>query len=177
MKEAARDERTDRQVPAIVVMGVAGSGKSVVGEKLAKALGADFIEGDRLHPLENIALMASGTPLDDEHRKGWLDAIGRQIALSVDQGHGAVAACSALKRSYRDRLRGFAPDLVFLYLKVDPATARDRVAGRRNHFMPASLVESQFAALEEPGANEAALTLDGALPVDALVEAARTRLR
>jgi len=155
--------------PAIVVMGVAGCGKSAVGTALAAALGAVFIEGDRLHPPENVARMASGKPLTDQLREGWLDAIGERIAASVGEGQGVVATCSALKRSYRERLRRFCPDILFLYLEIDPATARHRVAKRKGHFMPASLVDSQFAILEPPGVDEQALTLDATRPVDQLV--------
>jgi gluconokinase len=163
---------TVRPAPAIVVMGVAGCGKSVVGEVLAEALEGVFIEGDRLHPPENVARMASGEPLTDALRESWLDAIGRRIAASVSDGQGVVAACSALKRSYRDRLRGFCQDIVFVYLEIDPATAKRRVGDRQGHFMPASLVDSQFATLEAPAADERALTLDGTRPVAQLVNTA-----
>ncbi|QKC82981.1 gluconokinase [Mesorhizobium sp. NZP2077] len=162
--------------PAIVVMGVAGCGKSAVGIALAAALDAVFIEGDRLHPPENVARMASGEPLTDQLREGWLDAIGERIAASVGKGQGVVAACSALKRSYRERLRGFCSDIVFLYLEIDPATARRRVASRKGHFMPASLVDSQFAILEPPGRDERALTIDATRPVaDVVGDAMRLR--
>ena len=150
-------------------MGVAGCGKSVVGKALAAALGATFVEGDRLHPPENVARMASGQPLTDVLREGWLDAIGRQIAASVGSGQGVVAACSALKRSYRERLRGFCRDIVFIYLEIDPTTAKRRVGNRKGHFMPASLVDSQFAILEAPDADERALTLDATRPVSDIV--------
>lgn len=149
-----------RSAPAIVVMGVAGCGKTVVGEALAKSLCAVFIEGDRLHPPENVARMARGEPLTDALREGWLDAIGERIAASIADGQRAVAACSALKRSYRDRLRRFCPGIVFLYLKIDRETAWRRVAARKGHFMPAILVDSQFATLEEPGRDEQAVTVD-----------------
>jgi gluconokinase len=163
---------------AIVVMGVAGCGKSIVGKGLAATLGATFIEGDRLHPPENVARMAGGEPLTDALRAGWLDAIGRQVAESGSRGQSVVATCSALKRGYRDRLRGFCPDIVFLYLEIDPATARRRVANRRGHFMPASLVDSQFAILEAPAVDEAALTLDAKRPVaDIVAEAAGLLLK
>jgi gluconokinase len=162
---------------AIVVMGVAGCGKSAVGAALAKVLGANFIEGDRLHPPENVARMASGTPLTDDDRKAWLDTIGRDVAASAKAGHAAVAACSALKRAYRDRLRSFHDGMVFLYLDIDRQTARDRVAGRKGHFMPASLVDSQFAILEQPEPDEPAISLDGTLPVDELVRQAAARLK
>lgn len=158
--------------PVAVVMGVAGSGKSVIGEALAEALGCRFIEGDRLHPPENVARMASGQPLTDAHRAGWLDAIGTQLSEVARAGGGAVAACSALKRVYRDRLRGFCPDLFFIHLAIDPETARRRVGGRKGHFMPATLVDSQFADLEPPTADEAALTLDGTRPTAELAAAA-----
>lgn len=159
---------------AIVVMGVAGCGKSAVGAALAAALGAVFIEGDRLHPPENVARMASGEPLTDQLREGWLDAIGERIAASVGKGQSVVAACSALKRSYRERLRGFCPGIVFLYLEIDRATARERVTSRKGHFMPASLVDSQFAILEPPERDERALTIDVTRPVaDAVADAMR----
>ena len=161
---------------AIVVMGVAGCGKSAVGKALAAAEGAVFVEGDRLHPPENVARMASGEPLTDQLREGWLDAIGQRIADLAGSGQGVVAACSALKRSYRDRLRGFRRDIVFVYLEIDRATAKRRVAARKGHFMPASLVESQFAILEPPGAEEQALTVDAKLPVADIVTAVASLL-
>jgi gluconokinase len=162
---------------AIVVMGVAGCGKSAAGTALATALGAIFVEGDRLHPPENVARMASGEPLTDQLREGWLDAIGERIASSVGRGQGVVAACSALKRSYRARLSGFRPEIVFLYLEIDPATARRRVGNRKGHFMPASLVDSQFAILEPPASDERALRLDATRPVGELVAAAIRLIR
>jgi len=162
---------------SIVVMGVAGCGKTAVGEALASTTGAVFIEGDDLHPPENVASMARGEPLDDDMRAGWLDAIGRKIARTAEEGNRAVVACSALKRSYRDRLRGFGGDLLFLYLKIDPATARARVAARKGHFMPASLVDSQFAILEEPQPDEAALVLDATRSVEDLAGQAACLLR
>ncbi|WP_442579723.1 gluconokinase [Mesorhizobium sp. ASY16-5R] len=162
----------DGPVAAIVVMGVAGCGKTVVGEVIAARLGWHFIEGDRLHPPENIAHMSSGRPLTDALREGWLDAIGASIAETLAGGHGAVAACSALKRKYRDRLRTFQPDILFVHLSIDRETAWQRVSSRKHHFMPASLVESQFAALEPPQDDEDAISLDGSEPVDSLAEQA-----
>ena len=163
----------ENSTPPVVVMGVAGSGKTVVGSALAKTLHVAFIEGDDLHPPENVAKMARGEPLNDEERVGWLDAVGR----SIREKGNAVAACSALKRRYRDQLRNLNPSLVFVYLAIDPDTSRQRVGGRKGHFMPASLVESQFAALEPPGGDEAAYTLNGLLPVAELVAAAAAFLR
>jgi gluconokinase len=154
---------------AVVVMGVSGCGKTVVGEALARRLGWTFIEGDRLHPPENIQRMASGQPLTDAHRAGWLDAIGEHMARTLAEGKGVVAACSALKRIYRDRLRGIAGPVLFAHLEVSPDVARERVSRRRGHFMPASLVESQFADLQRPQPDEEALSLDSTLPVDDIV--------
>lgn len=166
----------NRQGLPIVVMGVTGSGKTAVGRALAERLGAVFIEGDDLHSPENIARMARGEPLTDILRADWLATIGRAVARDIGMGHDVVATCSALKRSYRDRLRSFQPDIVFLYLRVDAETAIARVAARRGHFMPASLVGSQFAILEEPAFDETALVLDASQPLAALVGTATTRL-
>lgn len=162
---------------AAVVMGVAGCGKSVIGSQLAARLGWRFIEGDRLHPPDNIARMSDGLPLNDEMRRGWLDRIGEEIAACVAGGEGAVAACSALKRVYRDRLRSRAPGIVCIHPEIDAETARRRVALRSGHFMPASLVDSQFADLQPPEADEAAIRLDGSKPVEELVEEAMAAMR
>jgi gluconokinase len=158
--------------PVAVVMGVSGCGKTFVGEKLAKAISARFLEGDSFHPPENIALMSSGHPLDDAHRAGWLDAIGGKLAELAADGESAVAACSALKRIYRDRLRRHCPSVVFVHLAIDKETARARISGRKGHFMPASLVDSQFADLQPLGRDEAGITLDGTADVSVLVPAA-----
>lgn len=159
---------------AIVVMGVTGCGKSVVGEGLAKVLGLQFVEGDRLHPPENVDRMRRGEPLTDDLREGWLDAVGAALRAASDRGEGAVAGCSALKRIYRDRLRRKNPGVVFVHLVISVDEARRRVAARRGHFMPASLVDSQFAALEPPEADEHAISLDAERPIAEIVEAART---
>lgn len=163
--------------PPVVVMGVAGSGKTVVGSALAKALGVAFVEGDDLHPPENVAKMARGEPLTDEDRAGWLDSVGRAIAGNMRRNGGAVAACSALKRRYRDQLRSLNPGLVFIHLEISPDTARQRVASREGHFMPQSLVASQFATLEPARAEELVLSVDGLLPVEEQVSVAVDFLR
>ncbi|MBX3576741.1 MAG: gluconokinase [Rhizobiaceae bacterium] len=157
-------------------MGVAGSGKSVVGSALARALDSRFVEGDQLQPPENVARMASGLPLNDEYRKGWLEAVGREVADAASGGEGVVAACSALKRTYRDRLRTHWPATRFLYLMLDKETSRRRVATRKGHFMPATLVDSQFADLEPPMADEDAMVVDATRPVEDIVAAARSWL-
>lgn len=144
----------------VVVMGVSGCGKSVIGSALAEALGGRFVEGDRFHPPENIERMSAGLPLRDEDRWGWLDAIATEISDAERRGETLVVACSALKRVYRDRLRPASRDLKFVYLEIGRDVAAARVAARKDHFMPASLIDSQFAALEPPGPEEDALTLD-----------------
>ncbi len=136
---------------AVVVMGVSGAGKTTVGRRLAEAIGADFVDGDDLHTDAARAKMGSGAPLTDEDRWPWLDRVAARLAAGLASGRSAVVACSALRRVYRDRIRaGVGPTLQFIYLEADPEMMRARVAGRRGHYMPASLVESQFAALEPP---------------------------
>ncbi len=137
--------------PAIVVMGVSGSGKTTVGRILAATLGAEFIDGDDLHSDAARAKMASGHALTDEDRWPWLDRVAARLAEGERTGQGAVIACSALRRVYRDRLRaGAGPALRFVYLDATPEAMRARVGSRKDHYMPASLVDSQFATLEPP---------------------------
>jgi gluconokinase len=137
-------------------MGVAGSGKSLIGAALAHALDVDFVEGDDYHSAKNVARMAAGIPLTDDDRLGWLRAIAKRIRGANDAGTGLVVACSALKRSYRDLLRNEsgASSLQFVLLRGDRALITPRLAGRRGHFMPPTLLDSQFAALEEPSSDE-----------------------
>jgi gluconokinase len=165
--EAAMQRPESRHV--IVVMGVSGTGKTTVGPLVAAALGVPYAEGDGFHPPANIAKMSAGTPLGDEDRWPWLDAIGRWA--HGRRGLGGVVSCSALKRSYRDRLRAGAPGAVFLHLAGDRGLIEARMAERRGHFMPASLLDSQFAALQplgdEPGV---AVDVSGA-PEDITVRA------
>jgi gluconokinase len=143
-----------------VVMGITGSGKSTIGVALAHTLGVDFVEGDEYHPFENVRRMASGIPLTDDERAGWLRALATRIREAKETGAGLVLTCSALKRSYRDVLRAAAPELRFVFLKGPRALIAERLAERRGHFMPASLLESQLATLEEPASDEHALTCD-----------------
>ncbi|MFG2195171.1 gluconokinase [Streptomyces sp. NPDC048639] len=131
----------------VVVMGVSGTGKSTVGALLAEECGVPYAEADAFHPPANIAKMSGGTPLDDADREPWLDAIGAWARSRA--GRGGVVSCSALKRSYRDRLRAAAPGLFFLHLTGDRALVAERLEQRRDHFMPGALLDSQFAALEE----------------------------
>ena len=160
----------------VVVMGVSGSGKTVVGAALARALGGRFAEGDRFHPVENINRMSAGLPLRDEDRWGWLDAIAVEIGEAERHGETLVVACSALKRVYRDRLRLASRHLKFVYLEIGRDVASDRVAARKGHFMPASLIDSQFADLEPPLPDEHALTLDAAADPAQIVAQAASRM-
>ena len=154
----------------IVVMGVSGCGKSTVGAQLAQALGADFIEGDDFHPPRNVALMAAGTPLTDADRQGWLQTLAEKLGAAHADNRGLVLSCSALKRSYRDVLRAPSPGLMFVHLHADAGVLATRVASRAHRYMPASLLASQLAALEVPGPDENAITLDAAEPTERIVQ-------
>jgi len=159
----------------ILVMGVSGSGKTTVGRLLADRIGAVFVEADELHPPENVAKMKSGVPLDDADRWPWLDRFSREMAAIPGT---AVGACSALKRSYRDRIRdSLGAEMMVVFLHGEHELLEQRMAGRRGHFMPASLLESQLATLEPPAPEERALTLDVTLTPDQLVDAIVAELR
>lgn len=149
-------------------MGVAGSGKTTVGVRLAERLGAGFMDADDAHPPENVAKMAAGRPLTDEDRWPWLHSLRDGLAAS----QALVVTCSALKRAYRDVLRG-AGGVRFVFLDVDPELATRRVAGRSGHFMTTAMVASQFADLEVPTSDEPdVVAVDASLPLDALLSAA-----
>lgn len=159
----------------LVVMGVSGCGKSTLGQALAQRLGLPFVEGDDLHPARNVALMAAGTPLTDEDRQGWLQAIALRLAQA--QGVGAVVSCSALKRSYRDQLRRSAPDLQLVHLTGEESLLAARLRSRAGHYMPASLLPSQLQALEPPDADEHAITLPVTEPTLDLVNRVLSHLQ
>ncbi|MFH9014324.1 gluconokinase [Streptomyces sp. NPDC017943] len=142
----------------VVVMGVAGTGKTTIGPLLAARLGVPYAEGDDFHPPANIEKMSAGTPLTDEDRGPWLDAIGGWAQGRA--GLGGVVSCSALKRSYRDRLRATAPGVVFLHLTGDRALIEDRMSHRKGHFMPTALLDSQFGTLQPLEADEAGAGVD-----------------
>lgn len=154
----------------LVVMGVCGCGKTVIGRDVARRLQYNFIEGDDYHPPGNVAKMQSGIPLTDDDRQPWLDALSRRIATAAAQDEGLVISCSALKRRYRDILRGDGLTVHFVHLAGPPALIARRMEGRSGHFMPASLIDSQFAALEPPGPDESAETHDIALPAEVIAE-------
>jgi gluconokinase len=152
----------------IVVMGVSGSGKSTVGAALAQRLGVPFADADDFHPKANIAKMTAGHPLNDDDRYPWLEVIGGW--LSQHEDGGGVMSCSALKRKYRDQLRRHCPTAEFVYLSGSPEVIARRQASRPGHFMPASLVASQFATLEPLSPDEGGVTLDVDHDIDSIVE-------
>ena len=154
-----------------VVMGVTGSGKSTVGAMLARRLGVDFVEGDDYHPPENVRRMASGIALTDADRAGWLRALAARIHEAKDASRGLVLTCSALKRAYRDVFRGADPKVRFVFLKGPESLIGERIAARRGHFMPASLLQSQLAILEEPAGDERAFVYEVSGTPEAIVDA------
>jgi carbohydrate kinase (thermoresistant glucokinase family) len=151
----------------VVLMGVSGAGKTTVGRMLAAKLGWRFLEADELHPQANVAKMASGVPLTDADRWPWYERIVTELRRHSAAGTHVVVACSALKQAYRDRLAQ-GGDVRFVYLKGDAATIEPRLAGRKGHFMPPSLLASQFATLEEPSD---AIVVDITQPVATQVSA------
>ncbi len=153
----------------VVVMGVSGSGKSTVGAALAQRLRVPFADADDFHPAANIAKMTAGHPLDDDDRRPWLEAIGDWLAQRCDTG--GVMSCSALKRSYREVLRRHCADVEFLHLSGTPEVIGRRQASRPGHFMPASLLASQFATLEPLDADERGTTLDVDQSIDTIIDA------
>lgn len=155
-------------------MGVAGTGKTTIGPLLAARLGVPYAEGDDFHPQANIAKMSAGVPLTDEDRWPWLDAIGDWAHGRA--GLGGVVSSSALKRSYRDRLRAAAPGVVFVHLTGDRALIEDRMAHRHGHFMPTALLDSQFATLQPLEADEAGVAVDVTGSPEQIAERATTAL-
>jgi len=161
---------------AIVLMGVTGAGKTTVGRLLAERLGARFLEGDAYHPPENVAKMRAGIPLDDADRWPWLEALEAELARSIAAGGTAVLACSALKRAYRDRLRRAGPELRFVHLWGPEALIAARLAERRGHYMPPSLLPSQLAALEDPTGEPDVVEVPIDRPPEVIVDAILTAL-
>lgn len=156
----------------VVVMGVSGSGKSTVAAILAERMGCEMAEADRFHSPANVAKMESGTPLDDEDRWPWLEAIAAWIALRAQRDDPAVVTCSALRRSYREVLRGGGPGVRFLHLAGPQELVADRIRRRSGHFMPPQLLGSQYAVLETLGPDEPGATIDLSGTLEQIVDAA-----
>jgi len=152
-------------------MGVSGCGKSTVGRQLAKALDLRYLEGDEFHPPENVARMAAGVALTDEDRREWLQRMSARLAQARSANEGVVLACSALKRGYRDVLRSGAPALQLVHLRGSRELLAARMAARKGHYMPASLLDSQLATLEPPQPDEGALVFDISLTPEDIVAA------
>jgi gluconokinase len=160
----------DKKPCALVVMGVSGSGKSTIADKLAERLGWTFEDGDRFHPASNVAKMSAGHPLTDEDRWPWLQAIADEIDRVCTAGEHAVIACSALKRAYRDILVHGRSDVRMVYLNGSQELIASRLARRKGHFMPPGLLDSQFKTLEPPDESEHPLTVSIDGSVDAIVD-------
>jgi carbohydrate kinase (thermoresistant glucokinase family) len=160
----------------LVVMGVSGSGKTTIAEGIAAAKGWSLLEGDTFHPPANVAKMKAGTPLTDDDRWPWLRAIAAAIDADRARGESAVVACSALRRAYRDILIGDRPDVRLVYLKGSRTLIGERMQARHGHFMPASLLDSQFQTLEEPDPDENPITVEIGGTPDEIVRAALERL-
>jgi gluconokinase len=158
----------------LVLMGVSGCGKSTTGTRLSKLLGWPFRDADSFHPQANIDKMSKGLPLTDEDRQPWLAAIAAWIDERLSSNESGIVSCSALKRSYRRVIVSDRPDVRLVYLKGDMALIGDRISRRKNHFMPPALLKSQFDALEEPQADEHALSVPIVMPprrvVDSIVQ-------
>jgi len=167
------------RLPPLVVMGVSGCGKSTVGALLSRRLGKQFFDGDDFHPAANKEKMGAGIPLTDADREPWLGTLGELLAVQDDGGTTVppIVACSALKRRYRDLLRSYAPDVVFIHLAGTAATIGARMDARAHEFMPRTLLDSQFAALEELEADETHVVVDISLPLEVLVESLELKLR
>ena len=172
------DDTVGHNRPLIaVVMGVSGSGKITVAGRLAAGLGWECQEGDALHPPENVEKMKGGTPLSDADRLPWLRRIAERIDDWRAHGLSGVVTCSALKRRYRDIIIGDRPEVRLVYLKGSPDLIRERLARRRGHFMPPALLDSQFAVLEEPAADEHAIVIDIEAAPEEIVTGIVARLR
>lgn len=154
-------------------MGVSGVGKTAVGTAVARRLGWEFFDGDDFHSEANVAKMSRGVPLTDADRDGWLDALTELIARLLREERPALVACSALKKAYRDRLRRAGPGTVIVYLRASHHVVADRLGARTGHYFDASLLDSQYDALEEPAD---AVKVDASQPLDAVVDAVASHL-
>jgi gluconokinase len=160
------DSATNGRPLALIVMGVAGCGKSTVATACAQAMGWHLIEGDDYHSAEAVDKMRKGVALTDADREGWLAVLTDQVRQYAGKDEGVVLTCSALRRHYRDMLRAATPALRFLFLDIDQATAQARVAARPGHLFPPSLVSSQFVTLEDPTHEADVLRIDATWPLE-----------
>lgn len=156
--------------PPIMIMGIMACGKSRIGQQVATRLGGVFIEGDDWHPESNVAKMQAGTPLNDQDRMPWLDRLATEVASAAEHGHTVIFSCSALKQSYRDRLRETLPELTTICLTLDAETAARRASGRSDHFMPTALVDSQLATLELPADEHKTALVDATRAFEQVLE-------
>ena len=164
------DSKTGQMPCALIVMGVSGSGKSTIGDKLAERLGWSYEDGDRFHPASNVAKMSAGQPLTDEDRWPWLQAIADEIDRICMAGGHAVIACSALKRVYRDVLVHGRSDVRIIFLDGTQELIGGRLAERKGHFMPPGLLASQFKTLEPPGPAENPVNVSIDAPVETIID-------
>lgn len=160
---------------SFVIMGVSGCGKTAIGSRFARALGVEFVEGDSYHSPANIQKMSAGIPLDDEDRAGWLRAIASRIRRANETGEAVVVSCSALKRAYRDMIRAEAGAVRFVFLRGERGLIAQRLVERKGHYMPPTLLDSQFAALEEPSTDEDVWVVDVDASPDAIVDSLLAR--
>lgn len=160
--------------PLIVVMGVSGCGKSTIGARIALALSVPFIDADDLHPVHNVEKMSSGIPLTDSDRWPWLELVGQRLADHA--AGGAVVACSALRRTYRDAIRGRAPTAIFVHLSGRREVLAERIDSRENHFMPLGLLDSQLGALEPLEPDESGFSIEIDDSIEGMLRSALVRL-
>ena len=172
MSTAVSQQPSDQAVPlGIVIMGVSGCGKTTIARSLARNLRVRFLDADKFHPASNIEKMSSGTPLTDADREPWLDDVGARLAKAAGEKDVAVLACSALRRTYRERLKRAAGlDLLFILLDGSKEVLQRRVGRRTSHFMPATLLDSQLATLERPEPDERAFAVNISQPVKKMIE-------
>lgn len=170
------DETAPQESVVLVLMGVSGCGKTTVGTMLAERLGWAYEEGDSLHPKANVEKMASGHPLNDDDRWPWLERVAAWAEQRLEAHENGVITCSALKRSYRDLINRGRSGIVFVYLQGDKQLIAERLAARHGHFMPPSLLDSQFADLEEPGEDEPSLRVHIGETPDVIVNTIVTEL-
>ena len=161
----------------LVVMGVSGSGKTTIAERLAADLGWLYQEGDILHPPSNIEKMRAGLPLTDDDRRPWLATIAEWVADRVNRGEHGIITCSALKRAYRDQIVGGLPGVCLVYLHGDRGTLEQHVTSRHHEFMPPALLESQLRTLEEPASDEPVIQVDVAGTVEQTVSSILSKLQ